>query len=130
MSLSRMTDDQLANVWSQVRQGIEGVIRGQRWEFSTPEKMSIYRSNPIDSKVPQFGLFSEANEEQAILWAVVELVLEAGFRLRVCGLCQTTFVANQTQEYCSAACSQKMRNFRAGRIKDPRVPQPTDPTEE
>ena len=35
---------------------------------------------------------------------------------------QVVFVANRRQEYCSVACSQKMRKFRAGRIKNPNVP--------
>ncbi len=48
----------------------------------------------------------------AIILGVVGVLLAAGDRLRLCPVCETPFVKNKRQDYCSTACSQRARNQR------------------
>jgi len=72
----------------------------------------LIRISPQEARRTHFQLLWHGTEEHTILWGVAELLLTSGHRLRACPDCQTRFVANKRQAYCSLECSQKIRNLR------------------
>ena len=81
------------------------------WDFKPPEKITLRRMSDFYSKTSEFQTTWETKDEMiSILGGVLDLIVRAGQRIRVCIECGTPFYSTKRQEYCSSACSQRVRD--------------------
>jgi hypothetical protein len=107
-----MPDAELRAFQAEIAQGIRGLLQNppQGWHLTTPQ-LSVWPASP-GVKRGGFGLRWYGEEKDAILGGVVNLLLQAGEHLRACVECHRPFVARKRQIYCSAPCSQRVRDRR------------------
>ena len=73
----------------------------------------LVRLSPKGAKVALFEIArAPSDDETAILRGIADLIVRAGGRLRLCARldCGKPFWAVKRQQYCSVACSQRVRN--------------------
>ncbi len=111
-AIGPMPEATLRAIHRGVAEGLRNLFAKQAWEL--PERKTyLYRCSADGAPRTRFGIRWQAEgEKEAILSAVVELILSAGEKLRACRECGRVFVANRKQRYCTAAHAQKDRNDR------------------
>lgn len=115
-----MPDATLKAIHNEVGMGLRKLFGGSSpndpgnpglWELPK-RKANIYRSSPDGAARTRFGIMWETGEpeEEAILAAAVDLILEAGGKLRACPECQRVFVSERRQVFCTTEDGQRARN--------------------
>jgi hypothetical protein len=85
-------------------------------------EVRLQRWSPTGAKRLGVAYQAEGVEADVIIRAIADLVVNAGERIRACKRCDTLFLANKRQEYCSPACSQRTRNERKADQRAPTMP--------
>jgi len=111
-TLGPMPEATLQVIHHYIAEGLRTLMGGRPWKLPGP--FLVYRSSPEGSAKTQFssGWGAARQEDEAILAAVVRLVLEHGGKLRACPVCRRIFVSTRRQRYCDTRCSQRVRNQR------------------
>lgn len=86
-------------------------LRSHGWDFKPPKTITLRRMSDFYSKTSEFQTTWETKDEViSILGGVLGLIDKAGQRIRACIECENPFYSTKRQEYCSSACSQRVRN--------------------
>lgn len=81
-----------------------------------PMEVGILRLTAIGQKPARFGLvYGDSAPREAVLHRLKEMILESGGHLIACRLCESPFLANRKQQFCTPQCAQKARNDRKAR---------------
>lgn len=83
-----------------------------RWRIPAESADLVYEKS-AELKDGRFRVVWNCRDEvTAIITAAIHLLLEPGQRIRTCQECRDVFLAHGRQDYCSTACSQRMRDRR------------------
>lgn len=110
VTVGPLGDQKIRAIHATFLNAIEAQLSGRRWELPSRPRFFLVREHA--RSVNRVLLYWEGDEAEAIVGGLVNLLLEAGSRLRSCAECGAWLVARKRQIYCSSGCSQRMRNRR------------------
>jgi hypothetical protein len=111
-------DDSLVEqLHAEIKRGLTNLLSEENsgWTFKQPDYVAICRSTKLNAKRIGFIKkvhFAAPSGKDAILNAVMDIILESGDLMRACSECKSPFVPVRRQEYCSIKCSQRARDRR------------------
>lgn len=115
-----ISEDKLRGYQKQLRDSLAGLFASEPRPWRLPAVPSF---TVVHEGGGGYYLEFGADEEAGIVGAVALLLTRAGHLIRSCAQCGRRFVGlDNRQRYCSAACSQRMRNSR--RQPSPRKREP------
>jgi hypothetical protein len=89
------------------------------WKCPGEYRIVVYRRSPKGAKEANFEVgYTIASNLGTAMRGFLLALQKAGRYLRSCSRCGKVFVATKRQEYCSANCSQIVRNEKKKRIKE------------
>jgi hypothetical protein len=80
-----------------------------RWPRPIEATATIVSKAEPQSKGRRYWIVWEGKDQEAIVTAVWNIIMDVGDKLRACAKCGSPFVAVRRQEYCSPLCSQRTR---------------------
>jgi len=90
-----------------------GLIRPGGWTIEGSRSRIVRGHLYGDKCAPRIWRIRESTDERmAILEGVATLMVTLSDRLSICPVCETLFVRQHRQEYCTVRCSNKVRNRR------------------
>jgi hypothetical protein len=112
MPIAVIPEALLRSLQAEITQGLQGLLEEppRPWQLPATQTLSVSRASPTGAKRTQFHVHWEGGMREAILGSVLNLLLQAGEALRACAECQRPLVARKRQIYCSARCSQQVRD--------------------
>lgn len=112
IKVGALADEELRSIHATFRSAIQILLgkEGRRWALPSQSPCFLIRER--GKSIKKVLLFWEGDEADAIVRGFVNLLVEAGSRLRSCAECGAPLVARKGQIYCSTVCSQKTRNRR------------------
>jgi hypothetical protein len=105
-----MLEADLRAFQAEIARALEGLLSGRSWDIPGSVRMFISRMSPPGTKKTRFQVGWQGDERAAIFSGVLNLLLQAGDALKACAECQRPLVARKRQIYCSAVCSQRVRD--------------------
>jgi hypothetical protein len=111
---SQISDAVLRSIQQEMAEGLRGLLDGKPWPVPNAKKLYVYPSQPEKAGGPQFKMvwFGSGGPKEAVLNTMARLLVDHGAKVRACPDCGRIFIATRRQEYCSAQCSQRVRNYR------------------
>ena len=107
-------DATLTTIQAELRQLFHDLMEGSAWTVPGQSHLRILRVSQEGAAQTEFRAVWETrgNIRDAVFASVARLLLEHGQKVRACPECRRVFVANRRQAYCTARCSQAVRNQR------------------
>jgi len=95
------------------------------WKCPGNVRIEVRRTSPNGAKECAFEVgWTYRSEKGAAMRGFTYALRKAGEYLRSCARCGKIFVATKRQEYCTANCSQIVRNEKKKRIKEAKAKTP------
>lgn len=117
-----MADADLRKRQRVMAERLGALLDGASWELPL-RRAYLTRVGEAGGKTHRFQFTWQGDEAEGIICGVVDLLQQAGSRLRACAKpdCKRPFIARKRQEFCSASCGQAVRNLRKKHRRTQRV---------
>ena len=118
--IENMTSSTLSAYQREINKALHDLFSDARiWKFPSYVRPEVHRISHKAAKEAKFEYgYTFRSDVGAAMQGFLFAMQKAGRYLRSCSRCSEIFVATKRQEYCTANCSQIVRNEKKKRIRE------------